>query len=90
MVVKECETLLEFPCEYDVKAIGYHSNNFDAIVVDIVSRYIDDVKECTASIKHSRSGRFASVTVKIHAISKSQLDAIYRELSRDERVKYVL
>ena len=90
MVVKECETLLKFPCEYDVKAIGHHSNNFDVVVVDIVSLHINNIKKCAVSIKQSKSGKFASVTVKIHATSKSQLDAIYRELSKDERVKYVL
>ncbi len=90
MVIKKRETLLEFPCEYDVKAIGYYNDNFDAIVTDIVSHHVNNIEECVVSIRRSTSGQFASVTINIYATSKSQLDAIYRELSGDEQVKYVL
>ncbi|OUR73323.1 transcriptional regulator [Methylophaga sp. 41_12_T18] len=84
------ETLIEFPCDFDVKAMGPSSEDFDAIVVDIIRHHVDDIKEGAVTTKQSSGGKFTSVTVTIYATSKAQIDAIYRELSAHEQVKYVL
>mgnify|MGYP000724603407 FL=1 len=84
------ETLIEFPCDFDVKAMGPSSDDFDAIVVDMIRHHVDDIKEGAVTTKQSSGGKFTSVTVTIYATSKAQIDAIYRELSAHEQVKYVL
>ena len=84
------ETLIEYPCDYDIKAMGPSSEDFDAIVVDIIRHHVDDIKEGSVTTKQSSGGKFTSVTVVIYATSKAQVDAIYRELSAHEQVKYVL
>jgi uncharacterized protein len=89
-MAEENETLIEFPCDYDIKAMGPTSDNFDAIVVDIIRRHVDDIKEGAVSKKHSSGGKFTSVTVTVYMTSKPQLDAIYKDLSAHEQVKYVL
>ena len=89
-MAEENETLIEFPCDFDIKAMGPSSDDFDAVVVDIVRRHVDDIKEGAVSSKQSSGGKFTSVTVKIYATSKSQLDAIYQDLSSHDQVKYVL
>lgn len=89
-MAEENETLIEFPCDFDIKAMGPATDDFDAIVVDIVRRHVDDIKEGAVTSKQSSGGKFTSVTVNIYATSKKQLDAIYRELSSHEQVKYVL
>lgn len=90
MAEQETETLLEFPCDFAIKAMGPSSEDFDAIVVGIVRNHTDDIAEGAIATKQSSGGKFTSVTVNITATSKAQLDAIYRELSAHELVKYVL
>jgi hypothetical protein len=84
------ETLLEFPCEFAIKAMGPSSDDFDAIVVAIIRNHTDDIAEGAIATKQSSGGKFTSVSVTITATSKAQLDAIYMELSAHELVKYVL
>ncbi|MCC5796698.1 MAG: DUF493 domain-containing protein [Methylophaga sp.] len=84
------ETLLEFPCEFPIKAMGISSDNFDALVVEIVRKHVSEVPEAAVSSKQSSGSKYTSVTVLIQASSKAQLDAIYQELSSHELVKYVL
>lgn len=84
------ETLLEFPCDFAIKAMGETSDDLDAIVIEIVRRHVDDIAEGAVSSKQSSGGKFTSITVMIRATSKQQLDAIYQELSSHQRIKYVL
>lgn len=84
------ETLLEFPCDFAIKAMGETSDDLDEIVIEIVRRHVDDIAEGAVSSKQSSGGKFTSITVMIRATSKQQLDAIYMELSSHQRIKYVL
>lgn len=84
------ETLLEFPCDYAIKAMGLTTIELDAVVVEIVRRHVADIAEGAVTTKQSSGGKFTSITVNIRATSKPQLDAIYQELSSHELIKYVL
>jgi putative lipoic acid-binding regulatory protein len=84
------ETLLEFPCDFAIKAMGESSDEFDAVVVEIVRRHVEEIHEGAVASKQSSGGKFTSVTVTIRAHSKAQLDAIYQELSDHQLIKYVL
>jgi hypothetical protein len=84
------ETLLEFPCDFAIKAMGETSDDLDQVVIEIVRRHVDDIAEGAVSSKQSSGGKFTSITVTIRATSKQQLDAIYQELSSHQRIKYVL
>lgn len=84
------ETLLEFPCDFAIKAMGETSEDLDAIVVEIVRRHVEDLAEGAVSSRQSSGGKFTSITVTIRATSKPQLDAIYQDLTNHERIKYVL
>jgi len=79
--MSEEETLLEFPCHFPIKAMGKNSSDFDEIVVAIVSKYVDDIKEGAVNMKSSKGGKYSSVTITIEATSKQQLDAIYQGLT---------
>jgi hypothetical protein len=84
------ETLLEFPCDFAIKAMGETSDDLDELVIEIVRRHVDDLAEGAVSSKQSSGGKFTSITVMIRATSKQQIDAIYMELSSHQRIKYVL
>ena len=82
----ENETLLEFPCEFAVKAMGLHSGEFDILVEQIVSRHVPDLGEGAVRSRESKGGKYLSVTVTFMATSKPQLDAIYQDLTDHEKV----
>ncbi|MFW5447138.1 MAG: YbeD family protein [Methylophagaceae bacterium] len=90
MSEQESEVLMEFPCDFAIKAMGPTSDDFDSIVVGIILQYIDDIKEGSVTTKQSSGGKFTSVTVDFHVASKEQLDAIYKALSDHNQVKYIL
>jgi len=79
--MSEQETLLEFPCQFAIKAMGKSSSDFDSIVVTIVLQHVDEIKEGAVKSRLSKGGKFTSITVTIEATSKKQLDAIYQGLT---------
>jgi putative lipoic acid-binding regulatory protein len=77
----ETESLLVFPCEFPIKAMGKNSDDFDLIVVEIIRRHVDDIKEGAVTSRPSKAGSYTAVTVMIEATSREQLDAIYQDLT---------
>lgn len=84
------QTLFSFPCSFPIKAMGRADCGLESVVVEIVSRHAPDIDDAAVSIRPSRGGKWISVTVTIEAHGKSQLDAIYRELSAHELVVWAL
>ena len=84
------EGRLEFPCVYPLKVMGHATESFEAAVVGIVRRHVDDLGEGAVRRRESREGRYVSLTVTFTARSREQLDALYRELTADDRVLVVL
>ncbi len=84
--MSEEETLLEFPCEFSIKAMGLADPEFDALVVEIVRRHAPNLGEGAVQTKSSKGGKYLSVTVTINATSKRQLDSIYQDLTDHELV----
>jgi putative lipoic acid-binding regulatory protein len=84
------ESLLEFPCDYPIKVMGRAEPGFDMMVVELVRRHAPDLKEGAVSSRPSRGGKWVSVTVTLRAESKSQLDAIYLDLTTHEKVVMAL
>ncbi len=83
-------SLLEFPCDFQVKAFGHASGGFDAQVVAIMRRHAPDLAEGAVHCRLSGGGKYIAVTVNLRAQSQAQLDAIYRELSASPEVLMVL
>ncbi|MCP3671380.1 MAG: DUF493 domain-containing protein [Gammaproteobacteria bacterium] len=84
--MSEEETLLEFPCEFSIKAMGVATSEFDALVAEIVRQHAPDLGEGAVRTRPSSGGKYLGVTVTINATSKEQLDAIYQALTDHELV----
>ena len=80
------ETLLEFPCEFSVKAMGINEPGFHELVVQIIRNHCPDLGEGCSYTRPSKNGKWISVTVTLQASSKAQLDAIYMDLTTHEKV----
>lgn len=88
--MSEQETLLEFPCQFPIKAMGRAEGDFEALIVTLIRKHVPDLAEGAVKIRDSQNGRFLSVTVTVTATSREQLDNIYRELTACEQVLMAL
>jgi len=80
------ESLLEFPCQYAIKAIGKDNTGkigpeLEQAVQEIVRRHTPDSDIGAATSRLSKDGKYTAVTIMITAADKQHLDAIYQELS---------
>jgi len=80
------ETLLEFPCEFPIKAFGHADPELAQHVLDIIRRHAPETGAERLSLRSSKTGKYDAVTVTIMAQSKAQLDAIYLDLTASSTV----
>ena len=84
------EDLLEFPCRFEIKAMGRQSPEFEGQISAIVNRHLSGALILDTCARCSRQGRYVSVTCVIHAESREQLDAIYLDLNSEPGVLMTL
>ena len=82
--------LLEFPCQYEIKAMGRCDTLFETRVNKIVGRHLAGVPIVQTVTRESTEGRYVSVTCTIEAISREQLDSIYLDLHSEVDVLVTL
>ena len=69
-----------FPTAFPIKVMGLRTDAFAQTVVEIVRRHAPDFDPATLEMRVSREGKYLSVTATINAVSREQLDGLYREL----------
>ena len=82
--------LLEFPCRFEVKAMGHWSSELESQVSRIVSRHLSDGEILSIRSSLSREGRYIAITCVIEANNRAQLDAIYMDLNSEPDVLMTL
>jgi len=84
------ESPLAFPCVFPIKVMGRTQAGFAQTMVEIVRRHAPDFDPATVEMRPSREGKYLSLTVTINAVSREQLDELYRELCDHPMVSMVL
>ena len=84
------QTLLEFPTDFPIKAMGKSDDDFRSLVVGILARHFADIDQARIEERHSSAGRYLGITVIVRAQNKAQIDAAYRDLTSCERVLVAL
>jgi len=90
LTLQEGETLLKFPCEFPIKAMGLACDELEVAVIEIINRHVDNLAEDALTMRPSKNGKYTAITITITAHSKQQLDAIYMELTACEHVSIAL
>ncbi|HWP94983.1 MAG TPA: DUF493 domain-containing protein [Gammaproteobacteria bacterium] len=81
---------LTFPARFPIKVMGRDAPEFRAAVVEIVARHAGGRERLEIETRPSRGGNFVALTVTFEAVSRAQVDAIYRELTAHELVLVAL
>lgn len=84
--LREDEAGFQFPCAYQIKAMGHDDGAFREVVVNIIEQHCDKVKPEHVICKPSRNGKYLSVSVTVQAHSHDHLDAIYATLTEHDKV----
>jgi putative lipoic acid-binding regulatory protein len=79
-----------FPCRFPIKIVGRTEAGFAQQMLEIVLRHAPDFDASSMEMRASSKGTYLALTCTITATSREQLDALYRELSGHEKVKWVL
>ncbi len=84
------DTLIQFPCDFPIKIMGEHRDDFARAILAIVIEHAPDFDAERMEMRVSSGGKYLSLTCTVTATSRSQLDSLYRALSTHPSVKVVL
>jgi len=84
------ETIIEYPCEFPVKAMGKADPDFVLRVVELVRLHVPELDDSCVRTSASRRGSYVSVTVTFTAVSQRQVDDVYLALNGDPQVLMTL
>ena len=88
---KVFEKLVEYPCEFTIKVIGFDDDTFAADMCRYIAGVVDKPAESIAFSKNdSKQKTYTSVTIKAPVASADELYQCYAVLRQDPRVKIAL
>ncbi len=82
--------VFDFPTVIPLKVIGRNEQDFEAFVVSLFQKHLDEGDIQKVESRLSREDRYLSVTVSFTASSRVQLNAIYAELQSQQRILMVI
>lgn len=86
MAIGEPPPLLEFPTDYPIKIIGRPSDEFRARVHAVVLRHAPQIEAERVTERLSENGNFLSISYRIRAESREQIEALATDLKACEGV----
>ena len=88
---KVFEKLVEYPCEFTIKVIGFDDETFSADMVKYIAGVVDKPADSIEFSKNdSKQKTYTSVTIKAPVASADELYQCYAVLRQDPRVKIAL
>lgn len=84
------ESLIDFPCDFPVKVMGAALPEFHTCIEEIAKKHDSEFIPEEIEQKNSKTGKYVSLTLNIHAKDKAQLDALYQALTDHELVLWAL
>lgn len=86
----ETHTELKYPVLFPLKVIGLDEPDFEDFVSEIVKRHVPELLEENILSRLSTQNKYRSVSFQFIAESRTQVDALYAELSSHKRVLMIL
>ena len=88
---KVFEKLVDYPCEFTIKVIGFDDETFSADMVKYIAGVVDKPADSIEFSKNdSKQKTYTSVTIKAPVASAEELYQCYAVLRQDPRVKIAL
>ena len=84
------KSLIEYPSRFPIKVMGAKVDGFVNAVTHIARQFDPGFDAATIELRDSKAGNYLGITITVNAISRQQLDELYRTLSTHPMVKVVL
>lgn len=81
---------MTFPAAISLRIIGRNHTDFAALVIELILRHVENLDTGALITRPSRDGNYVSVVLPLQLESKTQFDAVYRELNAHDSVIMVL
>ena len=88
--MKDDNSLIEFPCDFQIKIIGKHGESFVLEIATIARKHFPDLNDNAIRTKISAQNNFLAITLTVRAENKATLDALYQELTKHPDITMVL
>ena len=86
----EKESLLKFPCDFDIKVMGESDENFSKSIIKIIKKHDENFNASKIEMKGSSNGKYISLTCSVYVTSQKQLNKMYIDLSKSPITSFVL
>lgn len=83
-------TLMTFPCDFQIKIIGEHHDSFALEIIDIARQHFPTLQDSAIQKRPSQQGNYLALSITVHALDQTSLDALYRALTQHPSTKMVL
>ena len=81
---------LKFPCEFPISIMGLNVPEYEETVTNILKKHVPWVNKNDIQKAFSSNEKYCSIKASFLAVSRDQLDELYKELTANELVKWVL
>lgn len=90
MTIAPDESLIEYPSDFPIKIMGTMHETFAQTMVALIIEHDPGFDPGTLEMRPSSKGNYLSLTATVRAVSREQLDGLYRALTAHPMVKIVL
>ena len=87
---KSRESLIDFPCKFPIKILGKDSDVFENTVSKIMAKHDQKYSEFSVKKNNSKNKNYIALTWVVNVNNQDELDNIYRDLSKDKNILFVL
>lgn len=87
---KRTESLIEYPSQFPIKVMGLKVEGLVQAITLIAHQFDPVFDASTIELRESKGGKYLGITITVTAISREQLDELYRTFSTHPMVKVVL
>ncbi|MDA3808074.1 MAG: DUF493 domain-containing protein [Thiomicrorhabdus sp.] len=84
------ESLIEFPCDFKLKAMGKNCETFVELVYQLTLKHAPETPRENIQITDSKGKKFISVNVTFYATCIQQVHGVYGDLKKHPEVLMTL
>ena len=81
---------LKFPCDFPISVMGLNVPEYKETIFAILKKHVPEVEENSLQTSFSKNRKYCSLKTRFTAQSREQMDELYKELTANELVKWVL
>ena len=87
---KSRESLIDFPCKFPIKILGKDNDVFENTVSQIMIKHGQKYSEFSVKKNNSKNKNYIALTWIVNVNNQDELDNIYKDLSKDKNILFVL